>query len=73
MQCMSSHVDKTPAEPFSLLLGIGIAMPGPFDYNEGISLIRNLGKYDSIFGVNVRQYLSSEFNLNPLLVRIARI
>jgi glucokinase len=65
MQCMSSHNDETSTEPFSILNGIGIAMPGPFDYNEGISLMRNLGKYDSIFGVNVRQYFSSEFNLNP--------
>ena len=42
---------------------ISIAMPGPFMYDQGISLMHGLGKFDSLFGVNIRQYFSSEFNL----------
>ena len=38
-------------------------MPGPFNYNEGISLINNLGKFDSLYGVNIGQYLSHTFGL----------
>lgn len=38
--------------------GIRFAFPGPFDYQEGICLMRGLQKYDSIYGVNLRQALS---------------
>ena len=37
--------------------GIGIAMPGPFDYRKGISLIEGVQKYDALFGINVRESL----------------
>ncbi|HXB09640.1 MAG TPA: hypothetical protein VNW04_21085, partial [Puia sp.] len=37
--------------------GIGIAMPGPFDYLNGISMIRGLDKYESLYGINIREAL----------------
>ncbi len=37
---------------------IGIAMPGPFNYAEGIALMKGQGKYDSLYGLNVRQLLA---------------
>ena len=37
---------------------MGIAMPGPFDYEEGICLINNQDKYDSLYGLNVKVLLS---------------
>ena len=33
---------------------IGLAMPGPFDYPNGISMIRGLDKYESLYGLNIR-------------------
>jgi glucokinase len=39
------------------LLGIGIAFPGPFDYENGISLIRGIRKYDAIYQVNVKELI----------------
>src|SRR5690242_16317947 len=33
------------------LSGIGVAMPGPFDYKNGICLIRGLHKYDALYGL----------------------
>ncbi|MEN8186989.1 MAG: ROK family protein, partial [Bacteroidota bacterium] len=42
---------------------IGIAIPGPFDYEKGISKILNVGKYEQFFGINIRQYLSSTLNI----------
>lgn len=39
---------------------IGIAMPGPFNYDEGISLIKNLNKYDSLYKLNVKQLLAQK-------------
>ncbi len=35
--------------------GIGMAFPGPFDYERGVSLMRGLNKYDSIYGVCISQ------------------
>lgn len=39
------------------ILGIALAFPGPFDYDEGICLIRGLEKYGAIYGVNIRHAL----------------
>lgn len=36
---------------------IGFAMPGPFDYENGIGSFEGVPKYNSLNGVNVRQYL----------------
>jgi predicted NBD/HSP70 family sugar kinase/mannose-6-phosphate isomerase class I len=38
---------------------IGIAMPGPFDYVNGISMIRDLNKYESLYGINIRAALKA--------------
>jgi glucokinase len=32
---------------------LGMAFPGPFDYENGISLIKGLGKYENIYGRSV--------------------
>lgn len=37
---------------------IGIAMPGPFDYENGISRMRNQDKYDKLYGMDIRQELA---------------
>lgn len=39
------------------IIGIGIAVPGPFDYSRGISKILGVPKFESLFGVNIRQAL----------------
>ena len=31
--------------------GVGMAIPGPFDYQKGISRMQGLNKYDSIYGI----------------------
>src|SRR6476660_4782203 len=40
-----------------------IAMPGPFDYNKGISLMQNQNKYDALYGLNVKELLAEKLNL----------
>lgn len=44
--------------------GIGMAWPGPFDYENGISLMNGLGKYQSIYrmdvGKGIKQALGNE-------------
>ena len=40
--------------------GVGLAIPGPFAYEEGICRITpHQNKYEQMFGVNFRQYLSN--------------
>lgn len=41
------------------LLGIGLAFPGPFNYKDGISLMRGLRKYEGIYGLNLREVIQS--------------
>lgn len=35
------------------LVGIGMAFPGPFDYKNGIPLMQNINKYDSLYGISI--------------------
>jgi glucokinase len=42
---------------------IGIAMPGPFDYEQGISYIKGLAKYEALYGLNVRELLAAQLKL----------
>jgi len=42
---------------------LGIAMPGPFQYKEGISEIRNQNKYDALYGLNVKELLAMALNI----------
>ncbi len=44
---------------------IAFAMPGPFDYSEGISLIQGVDKYESLYGENIRKAFSDRFNIDP--------
>lgn len=45
------------------LAGVGLAFPGPFDYERGVSRIRGIGKYDAIYGMNLRARLSKACGL----------
>lgn len=46
-------------------LPIGIAMPGPFDYDAGICLIKHQDKFRSLYGKNLKTVFSDHFSLNP--------
>lgn len=46
------------------LSAIGIAMPGPCDYGEGICLIRGLDKYESLYGTNLRREIRQRLSLD---------
>ncbi len=46
------------------LAGIGFAMPGPFDYENGIALFpKEINKYEKLYGLNVSEALRKEVNL----------
>ncbi len=46
-----------------VLEGIGIAMPGPFDYVNGISLIKGVSKYNALYGINIKEALKNKLKI----------
>jgi len=46
------------------LAGIGFAMPGPFDYENGIAMFtESVAKYQNLYGINVAKRLKDILNL----------
>ncbi len=45
------------------LAGIGFAMPGPFDYSNGIALFERVEKYESLYKINISEELRSRLGL----------
>lgn len=45
---------------------LGIAMPGPFDYEAGISLIKGFHKYEALYGKNVKDLLTQRLGLSSI-------
>lgn len=43
---------------------LGIAMPGPFDYDNGISYIAGNDKYAAFYGLNIKDMLASELQID---------
>lgn len=53
-----------------ILKGIGFAMPGPFDYVNGVSLIRGVSKYDNLYGFNIGDAVLSSLGIeNEMEIR----
>lgn len=48
----------------------GIAMPGPFDYLKGISKIKGVAKFDSLFGLNVKEMLAQSLGIVPSQIKM---
>ncbi|MDB5134602.1 MAG: nagK [Mucilaginibacter sp.] len=66
----TSAFEKILKETVALPIpGLGIAMPGPFDYENGISYIRGLNKYEALYGMNIKQYFADLLKIDPQLVR----
>lgn len=47
----------------------GVAVPGPFDYANGVSKIRGVAKLDRLYGVDLRDRLSRDLGLEPERIR----
>ncbi|MEH7305004.1 ROK family protein [Neobacillus drentensis] len=47
--------------------GIGFAFPGPFEYETGICRIRGLNKFESLYGVNLKEELTNRIAVLPEL------
>ncbi|WP_168120473.1 ROK family protein [Paenibacillus sp. HB172176] len=51
------------------LYGIGYAFPGPFDYENGISYLTGLDKFERLYGVNLREALTRRLEADTALSR----
>lgn len=49
--------------------GVSIAMPGPFDYEKGISYIKGLDKYESLYGMDIKQHLADLLTIDHQVIR----
>lgn len=56
-QLVGAFVDAASALPGQVDAHWGVAMPGPFDYARGVALFADVGKFDSLHGVDVRDEL----------------
>ncbi|WP_424492424.1 ROK family protein [Salinimicrobium sp. GXAS 041] len=51
------------------IVGVGIAIPGPFKYFEGISMISGVEKLEALYEVNVREELAEKLNIPASKIR----
>lgn len=48
---------------------VGIAMPGPFDYTNGISLIKGFNKYEELYELDIRELLAAKLKIRGEMIR----
>jgi glucokinase len=58
--CLEEVLEKIPAGEVK---GIGFAMPGPFDYVNGICLIKGVAKYENLYGFNIGDAIVSSLEV----------
>ena len=65
IQSWATSLQKTMGHvPEGGITGVGFAMPGPFDYRNGISLMdKSVAKYESLYGINVGDALKTALGL----------
>lgn len=51
-------------------LKIGIAMPGPVDYDLGFCYIKGQNKYESLYGLNLKELLGDSLGIEPSQIRM---
>lgn len=58
--CIQSSMKKGNLEATA----IGIAIPGPFDYEKGVSLMKNQNKYEALYEIDVKVLLAKKIGIN---------
>jgi glucokinase len=53
------------AKQNNTIAGVCLAMPGPFDYETGISLMQGQHKYESLYRLNIKELLAASLQLHP--------
>jgi predicted NBD/HSP70 family sugar kinase len=63
---------ETIGEAARILAGagrLGVAAPGPFDYERGVCLVRGLGKLEALYRVDLREELARALALDGSAIR----
>lgn len=63
-QSVQLAADEAGIAPASIV-GMGLAMPGPFDYENGIAKIQEQKKFRSLYNMNVRNELAARTGFAP--------
>jgi glucokinase len=63
IHALGESASKTANIPFETIVGASLAMPGPFDYENGISQMRH--KLVGLFGVDLKSGLAARFGWQP--------
>jgi glucokinase len=64
--CAVIHLHQGQVEN---IVGVGFGFPGPCDYDKGIALIKDLEKFESIYGLNIGDELRARLNQPDLQMR----
>lgn len=60
----SKAISKSMAfMPAESVIGVGFAMPGPFDYVNGVCLIKGVPKYEKLYGTDIGKSIDAELGL----------
>jgi len=59
-----AKADEMGSQPSGLVL----AFPGPFDYERGICLIKGVGKYEALYGIDIKSFFRDEVLANRIPV-----
>lgn len=59
-ETIGETLSKVPADTVK---GIGISIPGPFDYLKGISLIKGIPSYENLYGFNIGDAIRSSIEV----------
>ena len=51
------------------IYGVGFGFPGPMEYDKGIARIKDLAKFEAIYGLNIGDELRTRLNQPNLLIR----
>lgn len=64
-EAISTTISRTQNK----VAGVGIAIPGPFDYYEGISRITGVNKYECLYGMNIKNELATRLSMQVSQIR----
>jgi glucokinase len=70
LDVLSNTIIESLAQQLSPELHLGVAMPGPFDYEQGISYIQGLGKYEQLYGLNIKTMLAERLGIAAAQIRM---
>lgn len=62
-------LDRSISASYAEVSGVGLAFPGPFDYDKGISLVEGVNKFEHIFGLDVGASIAAYMCGQPLPMR----